>query len=116
MGQKDGETLKERRKTSIKRCRGVRHRRGEYLEGRGELMWRGGAVGFAVCTLTGLLFISAYVQPPSNTYFDNTSTKKKKDLHSSPCRPRWIWVENRRSGGKRAADAEIMWMFRRKHF
>lgn len=29
---------------------------------------------FGVYSLTGLLFISAYIQPPSNTYFDNTST------------------------------------------
>lgn len=34
---------------------------------------------FGVCSVTGLLFLSAHIQPPSNTYFDKHINNNKKN-------------------------------------
>lgn len=58
-------------------AKGARHEKKDKRKERDT-----GSVG--VYTPTGLLFISAYIQQPSNTYFDNTLTKKIKVM----CAPR----------------------------
>lgn len=68
---------------------------------------------FGAHSLTGLLFISAYIQLPSNTYFDTRQLKKKeKKKRFALLAPAAHAGFGRKTGGatgKLAADVGIMW-------
>lgn len=120
---KDGADGTERRRDAEGKKEDIAEEMQRCETQRGRIFGGKGTVGvckmcsWVRCLHTNRSALYFGIHPATKQHLLNTKKKKeKKDLHSSPCRPRWIWVENRTSDRKPAADAETTWMLRRLHF